>query len=271
MNLKYIFSLVIALMAVSTVLVVTGELKSEVNTVENSRLIEQKKVNERIQKIMTSGEYLGSRAENIEGLVNSGKEITQKSVGIVFAEWLRSAQRRDGDFSLIHFTPNMLSEENKDKFNTAIQGINREEVIDKLKALDIVIDHSSEKITGVFWDLINPKFGMFAKSDMSIHWLEYFLSKKNVDVNNWEKRTPMGGAIYTKNYDVAKLLIKYGYKPNDKDFESIQRGIVEVKEDDTATVDQEKSLEALSQIETLLMDNIKNRAPEPPPSRGFFD
>ena len=257
MHLKYTFSLVIVIMAVSTVLVVTGESKSEVSIVENSRLVEQKKVNKRILKIMTSGEYLGSRAENIEGLVDSGKEITRKSVGIVFDEWLKSAQRRDGDSLLIHFTPEMLSKANKDKFNTVIQGINREEIIDKLKALDIVIDHSSEKITGVFWDLINPKFDMFHKSDMSHHWIEYFLLKRNVDVNNWKKRTPMGGVIYTKNYDVAKLLIKYGYKPNDKDFESIQREIVEVKEDDTATVDQEKSLEALSKIETLLMENIK--------------
>lgn len=258
MRLKYLFSLVIVVMAFSSVLVITGESKMDENIVEKEKLLEQKKLNKRILKIMTSGEYLGYRAENIGYLVDSGKKITRKSVGIVFAEWLKSSQRRDGDFSLIHFTPDMLSEENKDKFNESIQGINREEIIDKLKALDIVIDHSSEKITGVFGELINPKFDMFHKSDMAHHWLEYFLSKRNVNVNNWDKRTPMGGAIYTKNYDVAKLLIKYGYKPNDKDFEFIQEEIVEVKEDDTATVDQESSLEALSKIETLLMDNIKN-------------
>lgn len=257
MRFKYIFSLVVVIMAFSTVLVITGESKMDVNIVEKEKLLEQKKLNKRILKIMTSGEYLGYRAKNIEGLVDSDKKITRKSVDVVFDEWLKSAQRRDGDFLLIHFTPEMLSNANKDKFNAAIQGVNREEVIDKLKALDIVIDHSSEKITGVFGELINPKFDMFHKSDMAIHWLEYFLSKKNVDVNNWDKRTPMGGAIYTKNYDVAKLLIKYGYKPNDKDFEFMQEEIVEVKEDDTATVDQEKSLEALSKIKTLLMENIK--------------
>ena len=257
MRLKYLFSLVIVVMAFSSVLVITGESKIDANIMEKDKLLEEKKLNKKILKIMVSEEYLGSRAENIKYLIDSGKEITRKSVGIVFAEWLKSAQRRDGDLSLIHFTPDMLSEENKDKFNESIQGINRKEIIDKLKALDMVIDHSSPKTTGVFGELINPKFDIFHKSDMSHHWLEYFLSKRNVNVNNWEKRTPMGGAIYTKNYDVAKLLIKYGYKPNDKDFDSIQRGIVEVKEDDTATVDQEKSLEALSKIEILLMENIE--------------
>jgi len=59
--------------------------------------------------------------------------------------------------------------------------------------------------------------------------LEYFLSNKNIDINNWGKRTPMSNAINENNYNIAKLFIKYGYKPNDKDYVSIQEQMVTLK------------------------------------------
>ncbi len=249
------FTFIALVLMIGATLVATTEPK--INKAKKEKILVQEKINKKILKIMTSGECQGSRAENIEYLVNSGKQITRKSVGIVFGEWLKSVQRRDGDFLLIHFTPDMLSEEHKDKFKRTIIGINREEVIDKLNALNVVIDHSPEKITGAFGGLINPRFGMYTKSDMSIYWLEYFLSKKNVDVNNWKKHTPMEGAIYAINYKVAKLLIQHGYKPNNKDFEFIQEEIAEVKEDDIGQYHQESTIEAIHKIETLLVGHLK--------------
>ena len=249
--MNIIFRLFVIVFIVGTALVVTGESKTDVNTVEK-----EKSWNKKVSKIMTDEKYLGNRFNSIVEIIGYGATFTTKDVNSAFKKWLRSVQQLDGGLSLIHFTPDMLSEENKDKFNKAILGINREDIVDKLNALNVVIDHSPEKITGAFGGLINPQFGMYAKSDMSIYWLEYFLSKKNVDINNWKKHTPMEGAINAINYKVAELLILHGYKPNAKDFEFIQGKIVEVKEDDIGQYNKESTIEAIHKIETLLRGTI---------------
>lgn len=271
MHFKYIFSLIALVISVGATLVVIGE--SKMNTVDRQKMFDKRPL-----KIMRDDKYLHNRSREMELAIKAGAVITNEKIEMILHEWLISVERRNGneEASLIHFTPDMLSEENKDKFNKSILGIgiNREEVIDKLKALNIAIDHSSEKITpNILKRLINPRFDMHHKSDMAHHWFAYFISKKNIDVNNWEKRTPMGYIIIKNNYDVATILVKYGYKPNDLDFELIQEQIIMVKENvnDTGTIDQEKALEALRKIEILLVENLNNRASEPPPSRGFFD
>ena len=106
---------------------------------------------------------------------------------------------------------------------------------------------------------------------MVIHWLEYFLSNDKIDINYYLWKSLMRIAIQENNFPVAELLIKKPYKVTEVDFESLQNYTTDVLEDEEGTVDKEKALEALSKIETLLMDNINNRVSEPRPSRGFFD
>ena len=144
MHFKYIFSLIALVISVGATLVVIGE--SKMNTVDRQKMFDKRPL-----KIMRDDKYLHNRSREMELAIKAGAVITNEKIEMILHEWLISVERRNGneEASLIHFTPDMLSEENKDKFNKSILGIgiNREEVIDKLKALNIAIDHSSEKIT----------------------------------------------------------------------------------------------------------------------------
>ncbi len=248
------FPLIALVLMIGVTLVAMAEPK--ISALDRQAPEKQKRWHKQVVKIMTGGEYLNGSSTGIDQMVKSGATFTSDDVSAAFKSWLSWAQRRDGDLSLIHFTPDMLTESNKDKFNNAIQGINRNNVIDKLKALELIIKNTSKIDSSIFYKLINPKYNLYHKSDMSIHWLEYFLSNDKIDINYYLWKSLMRSAIQENNFSVAKLLIKNHYKVTEVDFESLQNYTAHVLEDEEGTVDKEKALEALSKIKNLMVESL---------------
>jgi len=239
-------------LVVGLVLITNGEPNMKENLSKQQE--KQKSWNKKVSKIMIDEKYLGNRSNSIVEIIGYGATFTTKDVNSAFEGWLSSAQQREGDLSLIHFTPDMLTESNKDKFNNAIQGINRNEVIDKLKALELVINNTPKIDSSIFYRLINSKYNLYHKSDMSAHWLEYFLSKEKVDINSYGYKSLMSYAIQANNFPATQILIGASYKVIDKDFDYIRDHIIDIQENDEGTVDKEKAFEALRKIETLLTE-----------------
>lgn len=255
MHLKLPFLIMITLV-IGLVLTTNGE--SDVKENPSKQQEKQKSWNKQVSKIMMDEKYLSNRANSIEELIGYGATFTTEDVNSAFDGWLRSVQRRDGDLSLIHFTLDMLSESNKEKFNSAIQGINRKEVIDKLEALELVINKASDIDSSVFSRLINSKYNLYNKSDMSAHWLEYFLSKEKVDLNSYGYKSLMSHTIQANNFPVAQILIRASYKVIDKDFDYMRDHRIDIQENDEGTVDKEKALGALSKIENIMTESLKH-------------
>ena len=93
--------------------------------------------------------------------------------------------------------------------------------------------------------------------DMARYWLEYFLSKPEVDINCYRNNSSlMRWVIDRNNYDMAKLIMKHSYKVTDFDFEVLREHIEEVSEDAEGYYDKEKALEALSKIESLMVESL---------------
>ena len=242
-----------------------GETKVNIST-------EEKRFNHQIKKIFNSGEYHLYRSENIKELKNLDKFLTSRHLRVARLIFFDSLVQEGDDIGKINFTPDMLNDENKINFETAFSYIDRKDLLDKLDVVNILIRRLKKVDNSTtFGSLINERYGVTHNVDMAIHWLAYFLSKPEVDVNCYKKNSLMRSVISKNNYDAAKLVMKHGYKATDFDFEVLRNQIQMVSEDTEDFYYKDKALKALSKIETLLMDNINNKAPEPPPSRGFFD
>lgn len=226
--------------------------------------LEENRFNHQIKKIFNSGEYNLHRSKSLRELKNLDKFLTNNHLRTAFSLFFDSLVKAGDDIDKINFTPDMLlNKENKVKFEATFPYINRNDLLDKLDVVNTLIHHLKKvNDSSMFTKFVNQRYYITHNVDMAHYWLEYFLSKSEVDVNCHKKNSStMEWIIYKNNYDAAKLVMKHGYKVTDFDFEVLREHMQEVKEDNEGVYDKEKALEALSKIETLLMENIKKIEP----------
>ncbi len=225
---------------------------------------EESVFNHHIKKILNSDKYHLYRSKAIkEELKNRDKFLTSKHLRNalnIFFETL--APKLGGDINKVIITPDMLlNKDNRIKLKKAFPYIDRDDLLDKLNVVNLLINHLKKvDDSSMFTKFVNQRYYITHNTDMAHHWLAYFLSKPEVNVNCYKKNSStMEWIIYKNNYDAAKLIMRHGYKVTDFDFEVLREHIQVVSEDNEEIYDKEKALEALSKIENLMIENLDSK------------
>lgn len=220
-------------------------------------------INKRISKILSNEKYHLARADNILKLKNIDSVLSINHLSSAMNNLQNSLQKKilAEDRSIIEVSPEMLADKHQDKFKTIFSYINREEMLDNLEVVNIIINKLKKVQDHSLFDyLILSKKEYFHKSDMSIHWLNYFISKKEIKINCYSKGTSlMQRVIERNNKDVAKLLMEKGYTPIKADIELLQFYEKHVVSDDYPFDDGEGALKELRSIEALLSNKINKQ------------
>jgi len=221
---------------------------------------EQERVTTRIVKILNSDKYYGRRNESVLSIKNLEENITQKPLVTALNKWVVAmiARKDNIDAGRVEYTPEMFEVHNKEKLLKVFPNIDRKDLLDRLNVINTLIPKVNKIDSDKFLaPLINTRYQVLDDHDMAIHWLEYFLKNSKVDVNCYKFGSLMGTAISHLNSDTPALLLSYGYKVTESDFEVLRNMFKEIEDDNNDMYEKEKALEALHEIEKLLTESLR--------------
>lgn len=228
---------------------------------ESSKELEER-VNNQINTILYKEKYQRHRQLNLLEVKDIDGNVNLDTLVNAMNSWFLLLIKRQGnhDADSIDFTPEMLS-----KFREGIVGknfptIDQENVIDFFNSINILILKSgkisdSNKLLSSF---VNDRYGVFDQHDMAVYWLDFYLKNSKIAVNCYSSGSLMGTSILNHNSDVPLVLLNHGYRVTERDFETLRNQITMVQEDDGDMYETEKALQALHNIETLMMNSLKN-------------
>lgn len=219
MNIKIKFVNLLIISCTILSLSARSDVSNHQTTTKNQESEKEEIINREINNFLTKKKYHLVRFSNLTKFVNEeAVKINESHFKSAYNEWLASVQIREGDLVKINFFPSMLSEKHIEKFRQHFNYADREDILDKLRALEYLLSMYKHELDSIeLGGLITTRFYLTNNPDRSIDWLKYFIEENEVNVNNYKKRSLMSEAIQANNVPAAQLLKENGYQTTDLD------------------------------------------------------